>query len=396
MLLKTPRPDYLADLRDALQNNPIVSLLGPRQSGKTTLSRDYLAQHDGPTHIFDLEDPRSLARLAEPMLALEKLEGLVVIDEIQLQPNLYPILRVLADRPKAPCTFLILGSASPEIIKGVSESLAGRIHFIDVSGLGLNEVGRDQQTKLWRRGGFPRAYHAADDEQAFKWLEDFILTFLQRDIPQLGIRIPSEQLRRFWVMLAHYHANTWNASEISRSLGLTNKTIRHYADILAGAYMVRLLPPWFENTGKRLVKSPKAYIRDSGLLHALLGLKTDAAITSHPKLGASWEGFAIETIIQTHKAQHDSYFWATQSGAELDLLIIRGGKRYGFEFKYADAPRKTKSMGIALEDLKLDILYVVHPGSDRYPIAPKIEAIPLSGTTSLSLSSKDRGEIEDC
>ena len=379
------RTEYLRSIQNGLDSSRIVSLLGPRQSGKTTLANEFAAQTEVPITLFDLENPRDLARLAEPMLALERLEGVAIIDEIQLRPDLFPILRVLADRKPLPCRFLILGSASPDIVKSVSETLAGRVHFINVSGFGLSEVGADQQNKLWLRGGFPEAFKSPDDPSAFKWLNDFILTFLQRDLPQLGIRIPSEQMRRFWTMLAHYHGNAWNASEISRSLGLTNKTIRHYADILAGAFMVRLLPPWFENVGKRLVKSPKAYIRDSGILHALLGIRGEAERDAHPKLGASWEGFALETLIQSHQAENQSYFWGTQGGAELDLLIAKGGKKIGFEFKYADAPKITRSMRVAQEDLALDTLYIVHPGSDRFPLSDNTEALSLAAAIALDI-----------
>lgn len=377
MTFMISRDSYLNEIERGLASNRVVSLLGPRQCGKTTLARNFIRTVDGPTASFDLEDPRDLARLAEPMLALEGLEGLVVIDEIQRKPELFQTIRVLADRDPLPAKFLILGSASPEIVKGVSESLAGRVHFVDISGFSLDEVGYDNQQDLWLRGGFPEAFLKKSDELAFKWLDDFIATFLERDLPQLGIRIPSEQLRRFWTMLSHYQGSAWNASEISRSLGLSNKTIRHYVDILSGAFMVRLLPPWFENLGKRIVKSPKAYIRDTGILHALLGMQAFSDLQSHPKLGASWEGFALETIIRSNKAERNAYFWATHAGAELDLLILRKGQRYGFEFKYADAPRLTKSMAIAIEDLRLERLYVVHPTGKRYPLSDKVEALSL-------------------
>lgn len=371
------RDSYLNEIERGLVSNRVVSLLGPRQCGKTTLARNFILTVDGPTTSFDLEDPRDLARLAEPMLALERLEGLVVIDEIQRKPELFQSIRVLADRDPLPAKFLILGSASPEIVKGVAESLAGRVHFVDISGFSLDEVGYDNQQDLWLRGGFPEAFLKKNDEWAFKWLDDFIATFLERDLPQLGIRIPGEQLRRFWTMLSHYQGSAWSASEISRSLGLSNKTIRHYVDILSGAFMVRLLPPWFENLGKRIVKSPKAYIRDTGILHALLGIQAFADLQSHPKLGASWEGFALEAIIQANKADRNAYFWATHAGAELDLLILRKGQRYGFEFKYADAPKLTKSMAIAIEDLRLERLYVVNPTGKRYPLSEKVEALSL-------------------
>lgn len=379
------RNDYLARIEQGLNSSKIVALLGPRQCGKTTLAQDFASQTVTATTFFDLENPRDLARLSEPLLALEDLEGIIVIDEIQLRPDLFSILRVLADRTPLPCRFLILGSASPEIIKGASETLAGRIHFINVSGFSLSEVGEAEVKPLWLRGGYPLAFRSASDQAAFEWLENFILTFLQRDLPQLGIRIPAEQMRRFWTMLAHYHANTWNASEIGRSLGLTNKTIRHYVDILAGAFMVRLLPPWFENAGKRIVKSPKAYIRDSGILHALLGFRSEEDRNAHPKVGASWEGFALEALIQSHQAEQHAYYWGTQAGAELDLLIVKSGKKIGFEFKYADSPKLSRSMKIAQNDLQLDHLYAVHPSKDRYPLAEKAEAISLAEAIKLNI-----------
>ncbi len=379
------RADYLQRIRSGIESSRIVALLGPRQCGKTTLAKEFASHATTPTTFFDLENPRDLARLSEPLIALERLEGIVIIDEIQLRPDLFPLLRVLADRKPLPCRFLILGSASPDIVSGVSETLAGRIHFVNIAGLSLSEVGAERQETLWLRGGFPEAFGSQNDPAAFKWLEDFILTFLQRDLPQLGIRVPSEQMRRFWIMLAHYHGNTWNASEISRSLGLTNKTIRHYADILAGAFMVRLLPPWFENVGKRLVKSPKAYLRDTGILHSLLGIRNPAERDSHPKLGSSWEGFALETIIQSYRAENQSYFWAAHSGAELDLLIVRGNKKIGFEFKYADAPKLTPSMRSAQSDLSLDALYVVHPSQETYQLGPTTTVLSLQAATKLDL-----------
>jgi len=379
------RTDYLQRIERGIESSRIVALLGPRQCGKTTLAKEFAARASAPIAFFDLENPRDLARLSEPMIALERLEGVVIIDEIQLRPDLFPLLRVLADRNPLPCRFLILGSASPDIVSGVSETLAGRIHFVNVAGLSLGEVGAERQESLWLRGGFPEAFGSASDSAAFQWLEDFVLTFLQRDLPQLGIRVPAEQMRRFWTMLAHYHGNTWNASEISRSLGLTHKTIRHYADILAGAFMVRLLPPWFENVGKRLVKSPKAYLRDTGILHSLLGIRSQVERDSHPKLGSSWEGFALETIIQSHQAESQSYFWAAHSGAELDLLIIRGNKKIGFEFKYADAPKLTPSMRSAQSDLALDALYVVHPSEQTYPLSPQATVLSLEAATQLDI-----------
>ncbi len=342
------RPSALAKIIRAFEIHPVVALLGPRQCGKTTLAQ-MVAERE-PSTYFDLENPVDLRRLSAPMTILEQLSGLVIIDEIQHKPDLFSLLRVLVDRPHNAARFLILGSASPQLVKGVSESLAGRIGFVDLAGFDLSEVGVDQRDRLWLRGGFPRSYLAADDAHSLAWRDAFIRTFLERDIPQLGITIPAETLRRFWTMIAHYHGQVWNAAEFARSLGTSEVTARRYLDILSGAYMVRILPPWFENIPKRQVKAPKIYIRDSGLLHALLQLSTLSDLQSHPKLGAAWEGFALEQVIRLFNTR-DAYYWATYSGAELDLLIHFAGRRYGFEFKYSDAPGVSRSMHIALQNL---------------------------------------------
>lgn len=336
-----------------------------------------------PCEFFDLENPVDRGRLSAPMTALEKLSGLVIVDEVQRQPDLFELVRVLVDRPKNAARFLLLGSASPGIVRGVSESLAGRIGFIDLSGFDLRETGDEAQDRLWVRGGFPRSFLAADDAASLVWREDFARTFLERDIPQLGITIPAETLRRFWTMIAHYHGQIWNAAELARSLGASEKTARNYLDILAGAFMVRVLPPWFENVGKRQVKSPKVYLRDTGILHALLKIATLSELQSHPKIGASWEGFAIEQIVGLFNTR-DAYFWSTHGGAELDLLVMLGGKRYGFEFKYQDAPRRTRSMRIALEDLGLQKLWVVYPGSKEYALHDTIDVVPLTSIPTLA------------
>ena len=371
------RTAYLDAIRERLKDYPIVALPGPRQVGKTTLARLYAESLDGPAlHFFDLESPADLARLANPELALAPLEGLIILDEIQRIPELFPVLRVLADRPATTAKFLILGSASLELVKGASESLAGRISFVDVTGFTVGEVGEQHLLKLWWRGGFPRAFLAGDDRIANQWHQDFFRTFLEQDIPQLGIRIPAMTLRRFWTMLAHYHGQIWNASELARSLGTSEPTTRRYLDILTGTYMVRQLPPWFENLKKRQVKAPKIYIRDSGVCHALLGLENMHALEAHPKLGASWEGFAMEQILAI-TGDSDAYFWATHSGAELDLLLFHRGKRLGFEFKYSEKPATTKSMHLALADLKLDHLHIVYPGKHRIPLTESITASPL-------------------
>jgi len=361
---------------DALKRARIVALIGPRQCGKTTLAREIAGTRQA--HYFDLENPRDIARLENPQLSLEPLKGLVVVDEAQQKPDLFPLLRVLSDRVPLPARFLILGSASPDLIKNCSETLAGRIEFVDMAGFTLDEMGDKAMTSLWLRGGFPGSILAKTDKDSLIWRQQFIRTFLQRDPPQLGINLPTEQLRRFWTMLAHYHGQTWNSSEIAASLGVAHTTTRRWLDVLTGALMIRQLPPWFENVGKRTVKAPKIYLRDSGLLHALLSIDNLPALTSHPKLGASWEGFALDQVLRMLSAETEAYFWSTYSGAEVDLLLLRKGKRVGLEFKYADAPGTTKSMHLTLAALKLDRLYIVYPGSRSYPLTNVIEAIPLT------------------
>jgi Predicted ATPase (AAA+ superfamily) len=301
----------------------------------------------------------------------------VVLDEVQRVPSLFEVLRPLADRPGVPARFLLLGSASPDLVRGTSETLAGRALVLHIPGFTLEEVGLQRQNDLWLRGAFPRSFLAADEASSLRWRESFIDSFLERDIPKLGIRTPAETLRRFWNMLCHFHGQIWNASELARSLAANEKTARHYLDILAGAYMIRVLPAWHENIGKRQVKSSKVYLRDSGLLHALLGIRTRAQLESHPRYGASWEGFALEQTLARFGDRH-AWFWATQRGAELDLMVLHDGRRIGFEFKCADAPGMTRSLGIALKDLKLDRAFVVYPGATRYPLSDRVEAIPLS------------------
>jgi uncharacterized protein len=370
-----PRPNAISQIDRAFSVHPVAALLGPRQCGKTTLAR-MIAERQ-PCTIFDLENPVDLRRLSAPMRALEELTGLVVIDEVQRRPDLFELLRVLVDRPQNSARFLLLGSASPQLVRGVSESLAGRIGFIDLSGFDLNEVGPENRDQLWIGGGFPRSFLADDAERSMIWREGFIRTFLERDIPQLGITIPAETLRRFWTMVAHYHGQVWNAAEFARSLGTSEVTARRYLDILAGAYVVRVLPPWFENIRKRQVKAPKIYIRDSGILHTLLQLHDLTDLQGHPKLGASWEGFALEQVLGV-LATRDAYFWATHAGAELDLLVMVKGKRYGFEFKHADAPGRNRAMHSALQDLHLEHLWVVYPGRQEYSLDDRITVIPLN------------------
>ncbi|MDD5483764.1 MAG: ATP-binding protein [Kiritimatiellae bacterium] len=372
------RRKQLRRVQDALSEYPVAVLLGARQVGKTTLARQMVKAWQGETNFFDLEIESGFAALTgTPEAVLLGLRGLVVIDEIQRLPKLFATLRPLADRTDNLARFLLLGSASPSMIKGVSESLAGRADFVQVTGLTLDETGENRQNTLWLRGGFPRSFLAGSDGQSLKWRRNFITAQVERDIPLLGIQVPSPMLRRFWNMLAHYHGQIWNAEELGRSLGVTGKTVRHYLDILAGTFLVRVLPPWSENLGKRQVKSPKVYVRDSGLLHAFLGIETMSGLQSHPKYGASWEGFAMEQVL-AHTDVFQPYFWATSQGAEVDLLLERDGRRMGIEFKCADAPAMTKSIHVALADLRLDRMLVVYPGDRRYSLHPKVTALPLS------------------
>ncbi len=370
-----PRPSHLAELRRKLANNPVVALLGARQVGKTTLARALATEMRAAAH-FDLEDPRDLARLDEPTLTLEPLRGLVVIDEVQHRPDLFPVLRVLADRAPLPARFLVLGSASPALLRQGSESLAGRLGYHELGGLDLAEVGADHWDRLWLRGGSPRSWLAPDEAASHEWRRDFIRSFVERDLPGLGITLPSRLLHDFWTMLAHYHGQTWNGSELARAFGLAHTTVRRYLDIMTGAYVVRQLRPWRENPGKRIVKSSKVYIADTGLLHALLGLETPQDLRGHPKVGASWEGFALEQVVRQLKARpEECHFWSVHGGPELDLLVVRGRQRRGFEFKRTDAPRVTRSMRSAMEQLGLTSLDIVHVGHDTYPLANGIRAV---------------------
>jgi predicted AAA+ superfamily ATPase len=369
------REKLLARLRAGLKAAPAVALLGPRQCGKTTLARQ-LAGASQNTY-FDLESPIDLARLSEPMTALESLRGLIVIDEVQRHPDLFPVLRVLLDRKPVRARFLILGSASPELLRQSSETLAGRISIIEMAGFTLEELDRPDLSRLWLRGGFPRSFLARTEAASTAWREDFIRTFLERDLAQLGVQVPSGTMRRFWTMTAHYSGGIWNSSEIGRSLGEAHTTVKRHLDALSGALVVRVLEPWFENVGKRLVKSPKVYIRDSGLLHALLGIGDRWQLDGHPVVGGSWEGFIIEQLL-AHVPKAKAYYWRTQAGAELDLLLFLKGRRIGIEIKRADAPKMTPSMASALEDLELYRLLVVYPGSVRYTLRPKVEVMSLA------------------
>ena len=369
------RPIPLGRIRDAFSVHPVAALTGPRQCGKTTLARQVAAATPGSTY-FDLEAAVDRRRLATPEHALRPLAGLVVVDEVQRAPELYEAVRVLVDRPDNAAQFLLLGSVSPTLVKGVSESLAGRVGLVDLGGFDIGEVGADRWHTLWTRSGFPRSFLAGDESGSARWRRNFVRTFLERDIPQLGVRVPAEALRRFWTMIAHWHGQVWNGAEFARALGASQGTARRYLDILAGAFMVRVLPPWFENLKKRQVKSPKVYLRDSGLLHALLGLGDTHTVSGHAKVGASFEGFAVEQVLATFE-DADAYFWATHAGAELDLMLRYRGKRYGFECKLADAPRSTRSMHTALADLRLEHLWVLYPGKHTYAIDDRITALPV-------------------
>jgi len=374
-----PRIQELKILERLVSQYPVVGIVGARQVGKTTLAREFASGWKGSVTFFDLENPVDLARLQDPMLALRGLKGLVVIDEIQRLPDLFQVLRVLVDRPRSPARFLVLGSASPSLLRQGSETLAGRIIYHELRGFSLDEVGIANHDRLWLRGGFPRSYlsksHAASDE----WRRGFVSTFLERDIPQLGITVRSATLRRFWMMLAHYHGQLWNASEFARSFGVADTTVRNYLDIMISALIIRQLQPWHENIAKRQVKAPKVYIADSGLLHTLLNLRTKSDLEGHPKIGASWEGFVLGEVIRQLGARSDEcYFWATYSGAELDLLVVRGIKKLGFEIKRTSSPQMTPSIRAAMSDLRLNSVDVIYPGNETFLIGKKIRAVALT------------------
>ena len=374
------RPAYLTQLSRAVRRSPITALIGPRQCGKTTLARIFAKERTKA--LFDLESQPDLNRLQNPQWILGSCRGLVIIDEIQAMPELFRVLRVLVDRPENKARFLILGSASPDLVKNASETLAGRVEFVELSGFDLQEAGTNRSTTLWPRGGFPRSFLAPSDDGSLAWREAFIRTFLARDIPQLGISVPPATMRRFWTMLAHYHGQTWNASELGRSLDLSDKTVRSYLDVLAGTFMIRQLQPWYENIGKRQVKAPKVYLRDSGLLHALLHLPDSQTLLGYSRMGASWEGFAIEQVLQSVKPAQ-AFFWATHTGAEVDLFFISRGRRYGVECKFSETPKITKSMNQALESLNLSHLWIIYPGEHSYPLSKKISVWPLKDIASL-------------
>ncbi|MBI3317268.1 MAG: ATP-binding protein [Candidatus Omnitrophica bacterium] len=368
------RKELEVKIQKALGRSRVVALLGPRQSGKTTLARQFV-RFDSPQY-FDLEEPEHLVRLEEPMSALRPLRGLVVIDEVQRKPDLFPILRVLADRKPLTARFLILGSASPVLLQQSSESLSGRIEVIDIHGFTSREVAPSQRNRLWLRGGFPLSFLAKTDADSFKWRKNFVQMFLERDLPQLGIGTPAATLLRFWTMLAHYHGQIWKASEPARSMGVGESSVRRYLDLLSSVFMMRQLHPWHENLKKRQVKSPKIYFRDTGLLHYLLGIRSQKDLEGNPKRGASWEGYVIEEALRFFEPD-EAYFWATHTGAELDLMMIKKGRRIGVECKFSDAPKLSPSMIHAMKDLKLKKLYVIYPGKSRYPLAKNINTIPF-------------------
>jgi predicted AAA+ superfamily ATPase len=369
-----PRNELIRRLKESLDRSRVVALVGPRQCGKTTLAREFVAP-ESPNY-FDLEDPTSLVRLEEPMTALGALQGLVVIDEVQRRPDLFPILRVLADRQPLSARFLILGSASKTLLRQASESLAGRIETVSMSGFSMAELGTAMQQSHWLRGGFPPSYLAQTEPDSLAWRKNFIQTFLERDLPQWGLMAPPITLLRFWTMLAHYHGQIWSAVEPARSLGVSEPTVRRYLDILTGVFMIRQLQPWHANLKKRQVKAPKIYLRDTGLLHQLLGIRSDQELFSHPKCGSSWEGYVIEETIKTMNPD-EAYFWGTHNGAEIDLVMVKGGRMLGVECKRIDAPRLTPSMRIALENLNLERIAVVYPGARRYALAENVHAVPL-------------------
>ena len=374
-----PRDAHLGAVDRLLRDNPVVALLGARQVGKTTLARQLAQRRRGPTHFFDLESTADVARLADPLLALSPLKGLVVLDEVQRRPELFPSLRVLADRRPRPARFLVLGSASPDLLRQSSESLAGRIAFYELPGLSLEEAGSQNIDQLWLRGGFPRSFTARSHAESYRWRRDFVRTFLERDLSQLGVGIPGATLERFWSMLAHYHAQVWNGSELARAFGVSHHTVRRYLDVLEATFMVRVLKPWAANLGKRQVKAPKVYVRDSGLLHRLLDVGTRAELERHPKIGASWEGFVIENLVRTLGVDdRQCHFWAAHSGAEIDLVVPHRGRLRGYEIKRTSAPAVTRSMRTAFADLDLRSLDVIHAGEDSFPLARGIRAVAAS------------------
>lgn len=384
---------HLVSVQQLLLEFPVVAIVGARQTGKTTLAAAVASGFEGSTHHFDLEDPRDDARLTAPMLALEPLSGLVIIDEIQRRPDLFPVLRVLADKAGTRVRYLILGSAAPELIKGSGESLAGRVAYHELPGLDLGEVGSSQLDVLWQRGGLPRSVLASSDAASLRWRREYIRAYLERDIPALGLRLAPATLRRFWSMLAHYSGQLWSGAEMARAFGVSEPTVRHYLDILAATCMVRILPPWFENVSKRQVRAPKVYLADSGLLHALLDIPARSeALWGHPRVGASWEGFALQQVVRALGVDwRDCYHWRAHTGAELDLLVFKDGRRLGFEIKRTDSPRVTASMRSARDVLGLESLYVIHAGQTAWPLEERMFSLPLAAVFERLLSLQSQG-----
>ncbi|MBI3590921.1 MAG: ATP-binding protein [Candidatus Melainabacteria bacterium] len=380
------REDELTNLKNKLSVTPIVAILGPRQCGKTTLAHQFAdKQHKEEVHFFDLENPADLAKLENPTLTLEELTGFVIIDEIQRKSELFPVLRYLVDKQKKKTKYIILGSASRELVNKSSESLAGRISFLELGGFSLEEVGAKLHKLLWLRGGFPESFFLRTEEMSYEWRQNFITTFLERDIPNLGIQIPPQMLRRFWLMLSHYHGQIFNASEIGRSLNISDTTAKRYLDTLSGTFVIRQLQPWYYNTSKRLVKRPKIYFRDSGIFHTLLSIKNSKDLAANPKLGASWEGFALEQAIKAlNLRQEESFFWAVHTGGEIDLIFQKKGKLFGIEFKYNEAPKMTPSMKSALDELSLEKIYVIYPGKENYELHKKITVLSIENIGALS------------
>lgn len=372
--MEIKRPGLLRHLKASLKRSRVTALIGPRQCGKTTLARQLVNPES--VNYFDLEDPASLARLVEPATELRGLKGLVVIDEIQRKPDLFPLIRVLADRIPLPARFLVLGSASPALLRQSSQSLAGRVETVAISGFSLAEIGFDSNSRHWLRGGFPPSFLARTEADSLAWRKNFMQTFIERDLKQWGIGVPPAAVMRFWAMLAHYHGQTWNAAEPARALGISEPTVRKYLDILSGIFMVRQLQPWHASLKKRQVKAPKIYFHDTGLLHQMLGIRCEKDLFMHPKYGASWEGHAIEETIKATEPD-EAYYWATHGGAELDLLLIKNGRMLGVECKRVDAPRLTPSMTTALKDLELEQIAVIYPGEKRYSLHDKVHAVPF-------------------
>ena len=373
------RKAHLQNVNQLLNDYPVVGLIGARQVGKTTLAREILASYPGASHLFDLEATSDVARLSNPLLALKELPGLVVLDEVQRVPEIFQSLRVLADRNPLPARFLVLGSASPDLLRQSSESLAGRISYYELPALSLKETKLETYHDLWLRGGFPPSFLARNNKASYRWRQNFVRTFLERDVPRLGIQLSQGNLQRFWVMLAHYHAQTWNGEELARAFGVSNHTVRNYLEVLKATFMVRVLQPWFANTAKRQVKSPKVYIRDSGILHQLLGIESRTNLEQHPKIGASWEGFIIENLINHLQLdERECFFWAAHTGSEIDLIVRRDNELKGFEVKRTVAPSVTRSMRTCYQELELSGMDVIHAGESTFPLQDGIRAVAAS------------------